>query len=284
MEKLPKNQKEYYHNKIRDYEKRTGKSMNVKGVSQFYDYKIEDAEYNFQAALDLMQKHSCYIYNDSLVEEDPRSNGTHWRKYGFAHVNNKTYIYYFETEEWGKEIDDSFLLSQYQNKSWKAGQLVKTKFPYSIDPGEDHLPYATENKHIGSDFDNFLKTNNIELKRDINWAVKMLDAGKMMTREGNRSLTLFPKKYNHAESTITTDDLFAEDWMVVQSKTFKDVLDDLYAGKTIRRKSWHPDFGVGKYAANYGKLIYLDLIADDWEVIDVVAEVDSVQREHLKGK
>ena len=284
MEKLPKNQKEYYHNKIRDYEKRTGKSMNVKGVSQFYDYKIEDAEYNFQAALDLMQKHSCYIYNDSLVEEDPKSNGTHWRKYGFAHVNNKTFIYYFETEEWGKEIDDSFLLSQYQNKSWKAGQLVKTKFPYSIDPGEDHLPYATENKHIGSDFDNFLKTNNIELKRDINWAVKMLDAGKMMTREGNRSLTLFPKKYNHAESTITTDDLFAEDWMVVQSKTFKDVLDDLYAGKTIRRKSWHPDFGVGKYAANYGKLIYLDLIADDWEVIDVVAEVDSVQREHLKGK
>lgn len=284
MEKLPKNQKEYYHNKIREYEKRTGKSMNVKGVSQFYDYKIEDAEYNFQAALDLMQKHSCYIYNDSLVEEDPRSNGTHWRKYGFAHVNNKTYIYYFETEEWGKEIDDSFLLSQYQNKSWKAGQLVKTKFPYSIDPGEDYLPYATQNKHIGSDFDNFLKTNNIELKRDINWAVKMLDAGKMMTREGNRSLTLFPKKYNHAESTITTDDLFAEDWIVVQSKTFVEVLDDLYAGKTIRRKSWHPDFGIGKYAANYGKMIYLDLIADDWEVIDVIAEVDSVQREHLKGK
>ena len=93
MEKLPKNQKEYYHNKIRDYEKRTGKSMNVKGVSQFYDYKIEDAEYNFQAALDLMQKHACYIYNDSMVVEDPMSNGTHWRKYGFAHVNNKTYIW-----------------------------------------------------------------------------------------------------------------------------------------------------------------------------------------------
>ena len=284
MEKLPKNQKEYYHNKIREYEKRTGKSMNVKGVSQFYDYKIEDAEYNFQAALDLMQKHSCYIYNDSLVEEDPRSNGTHWRKYGFAHVNNKTCIYYFETEEWGKERDDSLLLSQYQNKSWKAGQLVKTKFPYSIDPGEDYLPYATQNKHIGSDFDNFLKTNNIELKRDINWAVKMLDAGKMMTREGNRSLTLFPKKYNHAESTITTDDLFAEDWIVVQSKTFVEVLDDLYAGKTIRRKSWHPDFGIGKYAANYGKMIYLDLIADDWEVVDVVAEVNKVQKDLRDGK
>jgi hypothetical protein len=396
VEKLPKNQKEYYHNKIRDYEKRTGKSMNVKGVSQFYDYKIEDAEYNFQAALDLMQKHSCYIYNDSLVEEDPRSNGTHWRKYGFAHVNNKTYIYYFETEEWGKELD-AFTYRQCYDKTWKAGKLVKTKFPYSIDPGEDHLPYATENKHIrsnfdnamktnnilsfesavhflntgrhyitvpenmfstddndptvgkvkvgialknniphfyfyevnkwgmkanlklyehlenwkhypmpinlinesfkdsperdgfenkhiGSDFDSFLNTNNIELKKDINWAVKMLEAGKMMTREGNRNLTLFPKKYNHAESTITTDDLFAEDWMVVQNKSFKDVLEDLYAGKTIRRKSWHPDFGVGKYANGYGKLIYLDLIADDWEVIDVIAEVNKNQKDHMDSR
>ena len=165
----------------------------------------------------------------------------------------------------------------------KKAILNKAALNY-IDPGEDYLPYATENKHIGSNFDSFLKTNNIELKRDINWAVKMLDAGKMMTREGNPSLTLFPKKYDHAESTITTDDLFAEDWMVVPPKTFKDVLEDLYAGKTIRRKSWHPDFGVGKYAANYGKMIYLDLIADDWEVVDVVAEVNKVQKDLRDGK
>jgi len=217
------------------------------------------------------------------VEEDPSFNGKNWIKYGFAHVNNKTYIYYFETEEWGKEIDDSFLLSQYQNKSWKAGQLVKTKFPYSIDPGEDYLPYVTENKHLGSNFDDFAKDNNIQLKRDINWAVKMLDAGKMMTREGNRSLTLFPKKYDHAESTITTTDLFAEDWIVVHSKTFQDVLEDLYAGKTIRRKSWPTDWGVGKYA-RYGKMIYFDLIADDWEVVDVVAEVNKQQEQILKDR
>ena len=271
MEKLPKNQKEYYHSKIRDYEKRTGKSMNVKGVSKYYDYNIEDAEYNFQAALDLMQKHACYIYNDSMVEEDPRSNGTHWRKYGFAHVNNKTYIYYFETEEWGKELD-AFTYRQCYDKTWKAGKLVKTKFPYEI------------NKHIGSNFDDFAKDNDIELKRDINWAVKMIESGKMVTREGNRYITLFPKKYDHAESTITTTDLFAEDWMIVPPKTFKDVLEDLYAGKTIRRKSWHPDFGVGKYAANYGKMIYLDLIADDWEVIDVVAEVNKQQEQILKDR
>ena len=37
VEKLPKSQKEYYHNKIREWEKRTGKSMNVKGVSKFYN-------------------------------------------------------------------------------------------------------------------------------------------------------------------------------------------------------------------------------------------------------
>lgn len=282
MDNLPKNQKDYYHNKIRQFEKRTGKSMNVKGVSKIYDCNIESCEYNTLAAMDMMQKHGCYIYHDLLVEEDPRSNGTNWQMYGFAYVNGKTYKYYYETKQWGAEVKD-FTHHQNKDKTWKAAKLDKTNFPYTLDPGEDYLPYAVENKHIGSNFDDFLKTNNIELKRDINWAVKMLNAGKMMTREGNRSLTLFPKKYDHAESTITTEDLFAEDWVVVPTKLFKDVLDDLNAGKTIRRKSWHSDWGVGKYA-RYGKLIYLDLIADDWEVVDVVAEVDKNQQDIKDGK
>ena len=281
MENLPKNQKEYYHNKVREYEKRTGKSMNVKGVSKIYDFNIEYCEYNTPAAMDMMQKHGCYIYHDLLAEEDPRSNGTNWQMYGFAHVNGKTYKYYYETKQWGAEVKD-FTHHQNKDKTWKAAKLDKTNFPYTLDPGEDYLPYALENKHMGSNFDNFLKTNNIVLKRDINWAVKMLESGKMMSREGNPSLTLFPKKYDHAESTITTEDLFAEDWVVVQSKSFKDVLDDLNDGKTIRRKSWHPDWGVGKYA-RYGKIIYLDLIADDWEVVDVIAEVNKIQEEHRKG-
>jgi hypothetical protein len=281
VENLPKNQKEYYHNKVREFEKRTGKSMNVKGVSKIYDYNIENCEYNTPAAMDMMQKHGCYIYHDLLVEEDPRSNGTNWQMYGFAHVNGKTYKYYYETKQWGVEVKD-FTHHQNKDKTWKAAKLDKINFPYSLDPGEDYLPYAGENKHIGSNFDDFLKTNNIELKRDMNWAIKMLENGKMMSREGNPSITLFPKKYDHAESTITTEDLFAEDWVVVPNKLFKDVLDDLYAGKTIRRKSWHPDWGVGKYA-RYGKLIYLDLIADDWEVVDVVAEVNKIQEEHRKG-
>jgi hypothetical protein len=256
--------------------------MNVKNVSKIYDYNIENAKYNTPAAMDMMQKHGCYIYHDLLAEEDPRSNGTNWQMYGFAHVNGKTYKYYYETKQWGTEVKD-FTYHQNKDKTWKAAKLDKTNFPYTLDPGEDYLPYAVENKHIGSNFDDFAKENNIELKRDINWAIKMLEHGKMMSREGNPSLTLFPKKYDHAESTITTTDLFAEDWVVVQSKSFKDVLDDLNAGKTIRRKSWHPDWGVGKYA-RYGKIIYLDLIADDWEVVDVVAEVDKNQQDIKDGK
>ena len=282
MENLPKNQKEYYHNKVREFEKRTGKSMNVKGVSKIYDCNIENVEYNTPAAMNMMQKHGCYIYHSLLAEEDPRSNGTNWQMYGFAYVNGKVYKYYYETKQWGAEVKD-FTHHQNKDKTWKAAKLDKTNFPYTLDPGEDYLPYAVENKHMGSNFDSFLKTNNIELKRDMNWAIKMLDAGKMMSREGNPSLTLFPKKYDHAESTITTEDLFAEDWVVVQSKLFKDVLDDLNAGKTIRRKSWHPDWGVGKYS-RYGKIIYLDLIADDWEVVDVVAEVDKQQGQILKDR
>jgi hypothetical protein len=281
MDNLPKNQKEYYHNKVREYEKRTGKSMNVKGVSKIYDYNIESAGYNLPAAMNMMLKHGCYIYHDLLTEEDSRSNGTNWLKFGYANANGKTYKYYYETKQWGQEILKNDL-DIYKNKTWKVAKLDNTNCPY-LDPGEDYLPYAIENKHIGSNFDDFLKTNNIELKRDINWAVKMLAAGKMMSREGNPCITLFPKKYDHAESTITTEDLFAEDWVIVPNKTFKDVLDDLYAGKTIRRKSWHSDWGVGKYA-RYGKLIYLDLIANDWEVVDVVAEIDQVQKDIKDGK
>ena len=270
MEKSPKSQKDYYHNKIREFEKRTGKSMNVKGVSMFYDFNIENAEYNFPAAMDMMKVHGCYIFHDDLVEEDPYSHGTHWRKYGFAGYNDKIYIYYFEVKQWGKQIKED-TLEQYKNKTWKAAKADTNFFPKSI-----------ENKHMGSNYDDFAKENNIELIRDMNWALKMIESGKMVSREGNPGIILFPKKYDHAESTITTTDLFAEDWVIVTNKTFEDVLDDLYAGKTIRRKSWHLDWGVGKYA-RYGKIIYLDLIADDWEVLDVVAEVNKQQEEHRKG-
>ena len=282
MEKFPKNQKDYHHNKVREFEKRTGINMNVKNVSMFYDLNIEDVEYNTPAAMNMMKAHGCYIYYDLMTEEDIRSNGTNWLKYSYAHVNGKTYKYYYETKQWGQEIDEN-TLDRYNYTKWKAAKLDKTNFPYTLDSGEDYLPYGLENKHIGSNFDDFAKENNIELKRDINWAVKMIESDKMVSREGNPSLTLFPKKYDHAESTITTADLFAEDWVVVQNKTFKDVLDDLNAGKTIRRKSWHSDWGVGKYA-RYGKIIYLDLIADDWEVEDVVSEVNKQQEQILKDR
>jgi hypothetical protein len=256
---------------VREFEKRTGMNMNVKGVSKFYDYNVEYTEFNYPAALDMMMKHGCYIFHDGLVEEDPYSHGTHWRKYSFVSYNDKIYIYYFETNQWGGVVEDK-TLEQYKNKTWKATKIDKANFLNKF-----------KNKHIGSSFDDFAKKNNIELKRDMNWVIKMLENDKMMSREGNPTITLFPKKYDYVESTITTEDLFAEDWVVVPNKTFKDVLDDLNAGKTIRRKSWHADWGVGKYA-RYGKIIYLDLIADDWEVVDVVAEVNQVQEQILKDR
>jgi len=271
VDKSLKSQKVYYHNKVREFEKRTGINMNVKNVSMFYDLNIEDVEYNTPAAMNMMKAHGCYIYYDLMTEEDIRSNGTNWLKYGYAHVNGKTYKYYYETKQWGQEINKA-TLDRYNYTTWKAAKVDLVNFPYNV-----------ENKHIGSNFDDFAKDNNIELKRDMNWAIKMIESGKMVSREGNPSLTLFPKKYDHAESTITTTDLFAEDWVIVPNKLFKDVLDDLYGGKTIRRKSWHSDWGVGKYA-RYGKIIYSDLIADDWEVVDVVAEVDQIQKDIKDGK
>ena len=282
MKEYPKSQKDYYHNKIREFEKRTGINMNVKDVSKIYDCNIYDVVYNTSAAMDMMWKHGCYIYHDALVEEDPRSNGTNWLKYGFAHVIGKTYKYYYETNQWGQEVSD-IQLESYKDRNWKAAKLDKSGFPH-IDQENNYLPYTAKNKHIGSGFDEFLKTNNIELKRDMNWAFKMLSLGKIMTREGNRSLVLFPsQKSNNQDAKINVDDLFAEDWIVVQNKTFKEVLDDLYAGKTIRRISWDPSYGLGKFAQPYG-VTYLDLLADDWESVDVVAEVNKNQQDIIDGK
>jgi len=253
MDKLPKNQKYYY------------------------DIEVKNAKLNFQAAKQLLLSGRSYIrVPDLMITSDDNFPELGVIPYSFALKNDKIHIYYHEIKKWGNPVDLDFF-KDYEN--WKCYPMPVNY----IDPGEDYLPYAVENKHIGSNFDSFLKVNNIELKRDINWVIKMLGHGKMMSREGNPSLTLFPKKYDHAESTITTEDLFAEDWVVVPNKLFKDVLDDLNAGKTIRRKSWHPDWGVGKYA-RYGKLIYLDLIADDWESVDVVAEVDKHQQDIKDGK
>ena len=282
MDKLPKNQKEYYHNRIREFEKRTGKSMNVKGVSKIYDYNIEDAIYNTPAALEMMEKHKCYIYYDALVEEDPRSNGTHWAKYGFAYVNGKTYKYYYETKSWGQEIKNIDPVV-YKDIKWKAAKLDIYNFPY-LDPGEDYLPYAVENKHIGSSFDGFLKEFNIQFKRDINWAIKMLEQGVIVYREEFPEVILFPIGYkNNAETKLTVDDLFAEDWTIFRGKSLKEVLDDLDAGKSIRRKSWYPEYLIGKYSKDI-ELNLEDLKARDWEVVDVVAEVNKVQQDIKDGK
>ena len=152
---------------------------------------------------------------------------------------------------------------------WKILPMPKNKF---------------NNKFVGSDFDTFAEENNIRLKRDINWALDMLKHGKIVTREGNPKIYLFPPdNYDNSNVKITAEDLFAEDWEIFHFKTFKDVLDDMYAGKTIRRKSWHPDLGIGMYT-NSLMIKYEDLLADDWEVVDVVAEVDKMQDQIMKDR
>ena len=289
MEKSPKSQKDYYHNKIREYEKRTGKSMNVKGVSKFYDCNIEDAEYNTPAAMDMMKVHGCYIYYDLMTEEDIRSNGTNWLKYSYAHVNGKTYKNYYESKQWGPEIEE-FTHYEHKNKTWKATKIEKN-IPY-LDPGEDYLPYAiepvsidsTRNKHIGSSFDRFIKEFNIKFKRDINWAIKMLAQGVIVYREEFPEVILFPIGVkNNPETKLNVDDLFAEDWTIFRGKSLKEVLDDFDAGKSIRRKSWYPEYLMGKYSRDV-TLTIQDVKALDWEVIDVVDEVNQNQRDIKDGK
>jgi len=166
---------------------------------------------------------------------------------------------------------------------WKAAKCDIYNFPY-LDPGEDYLPYAVENKHIGSSFDGFLKEFNIQFKRDINWAIKMLEQGVIVYREEFPEVILFPIGYkNNPETKLTVDDLFAEDWTIFRGKSLKEVLDDLDAGKSIRRKSWYPEYLIGKYSKDI-ELNLEDLKARDWEVVDVVAEVNKVQQDIKDGK
>jgi len=272
MDNLPKNQKEYYHNKVCDFEKRTGINMNVKNVSSFYDLNIEDVEYNTPAAKDMLFKHGCYIYHDFLVEEDPRSNGTNWLKFGFAYINGKTYKYYYEIKQLGQEII-KIDLEFYSSKTWKAAKVDNI---YLLNP--------MKNKHIGSNFDDFAKENNIDLKRDMNWAIKMVAQGKIVYREEFPEVILFPiGSKNNPETKLNVDDLFAEDWTIFRGKSLKEVLDDLDAGKSIRRKSWYPEYLMGKYSKDF-ELNLQDLKARDWEVVDILAEVDKNQQDIEDGK
>jgi hypothetical protein len=174
------------------------------------------------------------------------------------------YLYNKYKDEFGLKVDfDDF----------------KDYSPWSIIPLPSKYDMPSKKKHIGSSFDNFLKTNNIELKRDINWALKMLDHDKIVYRESNPKVIIYPKSSNisNLNLKISAEDLFAEDWLVFDGKSFKDILEDLYAGKTIRRKGWHDLLNIGKYGPN--KILSVDdLYANDWEIVDIVAEVDEIQK------
>jgi hypothetical protein len=141
-----------------------------------------------------------------------------------------------------------------------------------------------KNKHIGSSFDDFLKEFNIMTKRDITWAIKMLEQGAIVYREEFPEVILFPIGYkNNPETKLTVDDLFAEDWTIFRGKSLKEVLDDFDAGKSIRRKSWYPEYLMGKYSKDIA-LTMQDLKARDWEVVDVVEEVNQIHKQNLKDR
>ena len=228
----------------------------------YYDVEIKNSILNFSAAKDLLYSKKYYIYHDLMVEEDPLSNGTVWQKFAYAMKNDKTYKYYYEIGKWGDEVKN--LDNTYNSsKNWKA---------------------VFTNEYIGSNFDEFAQENKIILKRDMNWAIKMLGHGKIVYREEFPETILFPIGHkNNPETKLTVDDLFAEDWMVFRGKNLKEVLDDFYAGKTIRRKSWYPEHGLGKYSKDI-ELNIEDIQAFDWEVVDVVAEVNQIQKQHLKDR
>lgn len=218
---------------------------------------MSDREYNFEVTKELLLSgmyYACYKNND--------------RFYVTASKDNKFYLYDLKTNEYYIEINFDYWKEFNQ---WSVYPIISNK-------------YTLNNKHLGSDFDDFAKENNIKLKRDINWAMKMLESGKIMTREGNPKIYLFPPgKYDNSNVQISVEDLFAEDWEIFHLKTFKDVLDDLYKGKSIRRKSWHPDWEVGEYSECV-LIRYADLLADDWEVIDVVDKVNKQQEQILKDR
>jgi len=179
----------------------------------------------------------------------------------------------------------------YYDVEVKKAKLNKAALD-SINEALDYYPCGenavsvniSSNKHIGSSFDRFLKEFNIQFKRDINWAVKMLQQGVIVQREDFPEVILFPIGYkNNSETKLTVDDLFAEDWTIFRGKSLKEVLDDFDAGKSIRRKSWYPEYLMGKYSKDI-ELTMQDLKARDWEVVDIVDEVNQIQKQHLKDR
>jgi len=218
---------------------------------------MEDKKYNFSETKELIlagNHYACYGYNN--------------RSYVIASKDKKFYLYNLKTNEYYIEIN----FDHWKNlNQWSVYPIIKNK-------------YTLNKKYIGSDFDTFAEENNIDFKRDITWALKMIAHGKIVTRENNPKIYLFPPdKYDNSNVNISAEDLFAEDWEIFHLKTFKDVLDEMYAGKTIRRKSWYPEWGIGMYT-NSLMVKYEDLIADDWEVVDVVAEVNKQQEQIMKDR
>jgi hypothetical protein len=110
----------------------------------------------------------------------------------------------------------------------------------------------------------------------------MLEQGVIVYREEFPEVILFPiGSKNNPETKLTVDDLFADDWTIFRGKSLKEALGYFEAGKSIRRKSWVSEYVIGKYSKDV-ELNLQDLTAHDWEVVDVVEEVNKIQKEHMR--
>lgn len=92
--------------------------------------------------------------------------------------------------------------------------------------------------------------------------------GKRIRRNSKEFITILYLK----DSCITNEDLFAEDWEVIEEpgKTFDQVFEAFKEGKYIRRKSWiNHTILCARWKVSIDEFIHTaDLLATDWEIIE----------------
>lgn len=93
-----------------------------------------------------------------------------------------------------------------------------------------------------------------------------LRKGKKIRRKFKEFITVLYLK----DSYITYDDLFAEDWEVIEEpgKTFPEVFESFKDGKRIRRKIWWEGQAKGMISTKPGTISIDDLLATDWEICE----------------
>ena len=146
---------------------------------------------------------------------------------------------------------------------------------YDAYQGEKDPKKKDEYLKIAREYGSYLGWGEEELP--VNEGIEDMDP---LEREARIALSRIG--YNHSVLTNYS----RQDFIDTLKKESKDrfnneELDDLDDGKSIRRKSWIPEYLIGKYSRDI-ELNLQDLQARDWEVVDVVMEVDKIQQDHVK--